>query len=304
VLWERGEYAELLTETARVLQKNPEDEPARYFHSLAMAHSEAAIEKVLAELQQQVRDRGPEPTLMAELAAAYVRAGLPDLAEGWYQRVLKVSPDDSDSLHDLADVYEQLARPKKQRDALLRYLELDPEDKSARRRLIRLLLQMESFEDAAGQIAKLLPFEPRNAKLKSTLALCYRRTGRYGEALVLLRDLLSTTPDSEELIKAAVYCLDKIGARGVGIKAMEGFMKQNGESLSLLLMQGVLHYQENEMEKSSELFRRAVALSPGDWRANRNLGMVYRKMGSEEFAEKFLQKAASLRAEAEKAEAR
>jgi len=31
---------------------------------------------------------------------------------------------------------------------------------------------------------------------------------------------------------------------------------------------------------------------------------VYRKMGSEEFAEKFLQKAASLRAEAEKAEAR
>lgn len=300
VLWDRGEYAELLTETSRVLQKNPSDEPALYFHSLALARSDAAVDKVLPELQQQVRARGPEPALMAELAATYVRAGLPELAQGWYERVLKVSADDLDSMFALSEVYGELGKQEQQRDVLLRYLGLEPDDSDARRRLVRLLLKMESFADAAEHIAKLLPLEPGNAKLKSTLAVCYRRTGRYAEALVLLRDLLSTSEKSEELIKAAVYCLDKIGSRAVGIKVMEGYMKENGESLSLLLMLGVLQFQEHALEKAAEIFRRAVAFSPGDWRANRNLGMVYRKMGNKEFADKFLQKAQSIRRSAKK----
>ena len=248
-----------------------------------------------ASCQRQVKARGPDLALMAELAAAYARAGLPELAEGWYKRVLRVSADDLDTLEALADIYETLDKPELRRDVLRRYLSLDPDDKEARRQLVRLLLRLQSFADAAEQIGKLLPLEPRNSKLKSALALCYRRTGKYAEALVILRDLLSTDNGSEELIKAAVYCLDKIGARKVGIKVMEGFMKQNGESLSLLLMLGVLHYQESTLEKSAELFRRAVSLSPKDWRANRNLGMVYRRMGNGEYADKFLAKAKSLR---------
>jgi len=295
VLWDRGEFEELLEETGRLLQKTPGDETAKYFHSLALARSDATIEQVLGELQQQVRARGPDLALMAELAAAYVRAGLPELAEGWFKRVLRIASDDIDSLEALAGIYETLGKPELRRDTLLQYLALDPDNKEARRQLVRLLLRMESFADAAEHIASLLTFEPHNNKLKSTLAVCYRRCGRYTEALVIIRDLLSTDRGSVELMKAAAYCLDKIGARNVGIKAIESFMKQNGESLSLLLMLGVLHYQENALEKSAELFRRAVSLAPKDWRASRNLGMVYRRMGNSEYAEKFLAKAAELR---------
>jgi len=297
VLWERGDFEELLRETNRVLQKNPADETARYFYCLALARTDGAIENVLSELQQQIRARGPDVELMAELAASYVRAGLPELAEGWYKRVLRISEDDLDALEALADIYGAAGKVELQRDTLRRYLDLDPDDKAARRQLVRLLLRMESFAEAGEQIGLLLPREPHNAKLKSTLAVCYRRSGRYAEALVILRDLLSTDPGSQELMKAAVYCLDKIGARKTGIKAMESFMKKNGESLSLLLMLGVLNYQENILDKSAELFRRAVSLSPKDWRANRNLGMVYRRMGNDEYADKFLAKAAALRKE-------
>ena len=96
-------------------------------------------------------------------------------------------------------------------------------------------------------------------------------------------------------MKAAVYCLDRMGARAAGARALESFMKQHGESLSLLLMLGVLEYQAGSLEKSTETFRKAVSLSPKDWRANRNLGMVYRKLRNDIFAEKFLAKAAEYR---------
>ena len=65
------------------------------------------------------------------------------------------------------------------------------------------------------------------------------------------------------------------------------------------LSQMLKQRQENILDKSAELFRRAVSLSPKDWRANRNLGMVYRRMGNDEFADKFLSKAASLRKRSE-----
>jgi Flp pilus assembly protein TadD len=53
-------------------------------------------------------------------------------------------------------------------------------------------------------------------------------------------------------------------------------------------MSGVLWYREGRLEQAATAFRAAIALAPKDWRAYRNLGMVYRKTGVKEFAEKFL----------------
>ena len=298
VLWEMGEYDDLKRAAARILQRDRTDGPAHYFHSLALSRTGAAIEQVLAELQEQIRVRGPEPVLMAELAAAYVRAGLPELAEGWYTRSMKLNPPTPEMLLALGQVYETLGKTGSLSGIYGRYLELRPDDRPVRRRLVRLLLAQEDFEAAALQIALLLPVEPRNERLKSALAVCYRRTGKYAEALILIRELLRDSPSSADYMKAAVYCLDRMGARGVALKALASFMAEHGESLSLVLMSGVLQYQEAAFDKSAETFRRAVSLSPTDWRANRNLGMVYRKMGNDLFAEKFLQKAREYQAAA------
>jgi tetratricopeptide (TPR) repeat protein len=302
VLWERGEHEELLRETARVLSREPPDGDGRYFHSLALSRTGAAADETLAALQQQVKARGPDPLLMAELGAAYARAGLPELAEGWLERALRVSPPSTDTLQGLADVYAALGKRDKLPDVFRRYLSIAPADRAVRRRFVRLLLELDDFSGAAEQISALLPVEPDNARLKATLAVCYRRTGRYADALVLLKDLLSDAPSEAEHLKAAVYCLDRMGSRGTAVRVLEGFMRQNGDSLPLLLMLGVLRFQEGSLEKATSAFRAALSIEPRDWRANRNLGMVYRRMGNETFAEKFLQKARDYRARSAAAE--
>ena len=291
VLWDLGDYDQLLNEAARILRRDAADGPGHYFHSLALSRTGAAIQQVLSELQQQVRTRGPDPVLMAELAAAYVRGGMPELTEGWYERASRLQKPSADALRDLAGVYETLGKADKLGGAYARYLEVRPDDRAVRRRLVRLLLERESFDEAAEHIRRLLPVEPSNGKLKSALAVCYRRTGRFAEALVLLRDLLRESPTAVEHLKAAVYCLDRMGNRSLAVRALSAYMAEHGESLSLVLMLGVLQYQENALDKSAETFRKAVSLGPKDWRAHRNLGMVYRRLGNSLFAEKFLKKA-------------
>jgi len=299
VLWDLGDYDQLLKEAARILQRDAADGPGHYFHSLALSRTGASIQQVLSELQQQVRARGPDPVLMAELAAAYVRGGMPDLAEGWYLRAARLQKPSAEALKALAEIYEALGKADKLSGAYAQYLELKPDDRPVRRRLVRLLLEQESFDDAAAQIRRLLPVEPENARLKSALAVCYRRTGRFAEALVLLRDLLRESPSAVEHLKAAVYCLDRMGNRALALRALSSYMAEHGESLSLVLMCGVLQYQESALDKAAETFRKAVALAPADWRANRNLGMVYRRLGNSLFADKFLKKAHDLQAAAE-----
>jgi tetratricopeptide (TPR) repeat protein len=295
VLWELGEHGELLSHARRILKNHPADPVALYFNSLALARTGAPAEEAITALQQQIRVKGPDPLLMSALAGTYLKAGLPELAEGWFIRTLKVSADDGGALLALASIYDSLRNREKLKGVYARYLDLNPEDRKTRRALVRILLELEDFADAAVHIARLLPSEPKNGRLKSMLALCFRRSGKYSDALIILKDLLREKPDSEELVKAVVYCLDKLGARNIGIQVIEGFLKVHGEKLSLLLMLGVLHFQEKAMEKSAETFRRAISLSPRDWRAYRNLGMVYRKMGNGEFATTFLSRAEEYR---------
>ncbi|MCX7040265.1 MAG: tetratricopeptide repeat protein [Spirochaetes bacterium] len=262
VLWQKGDYAETAEEASRLLGKDPHDEVGRYFESLALSRAGGPIEEVLARLQGQIKARGPDPLLMAELGAAYLRAGLPDLAEGWLVRTLRVQEDDPSVLETLARAYESLGRRAQEADVWKRLLGVRPDDRGARRRLLRLLLAEGAFADAAQQTARLLAFEPGSTRLKSLLALCHRRSGRYGDALVILRELLRDAPGSQEHAKAVVYCLDRMGSRQTAIAFLEGFMKERGESLSLVLILGVLHYQAGDLGASATAFRRAIAAAP------------------------------------------
>jgi tetratricopeptide (TPR) repeat protein len=295
VLWSLDEYDELLKQAARVLRKDPSDGIAQYFHSLVLAKTGGPARDVIGALQNQVRVKGPDPLLMSALGSAYLSADLPELAEGWFLRTLKVSAGDRDSLLALASIYGSRNQKRKQKNVYQQYLEAFPDDKKMRKLLLRILLELESFAEASEQIIRLLPTEPNNGKLKSMLALCYRRSGKYSDALIILKDLIRAKSDSEELMKAIVYCLDKLGARNVATQVIEGFFARHGEKLSLMLMLGVLHFQENSLEKAAETFRRAISLSPRDWRSYRNLGMVYRKMGNREFADTFLSRAEEYR---------
>ena len=153
-----------------------------------------------------------------------------------------------------------------------------------RRRLIHLLLEQESFADAAEHIAILLPAgaAERQAQVDPCRLLPADGPIR-GGADPVCRPAQRRRRTRAELMKAAVYCLDRMGARAVGARALESFMKQHGETLSLLLMLGVLQYQAGSLEKSAETFRKAVSLLPGTGEPTGTSGMVYRKMGNDTF---------------------
>jgi len=301
VLWEQGRYGDLAAEARRILRREPSDPTARYFASLAFSKTAPADPATLAALQEQVRVRGADPVVMTALAEAYELAGLDELSEGWFARTLRVLPKDATALRGLGRLYAKAGRVEDLGGIYRRLLETKPGDRKARWGLVHALLELGRWAEAAPEIERLVASGARGERLRTTLAHCYRRIGRYADALLVLKELLLERPDSEDLVKAAMFCLDRLGARANALRLAERFQKDHGERHDVVLMSGVLHYRAGSLEKAASAFRAAIALAPKDWRAYRNLGMVYRKTGVKEYADKFLAQGRRLKKEAARA---
>jgi tetratricopeptide (TPR) repeat protein len=296
VLWQRQEYQELQTLLQRILKQDPADEYATYYHALCLPHLEAPYERTIPVLQAEIRRRGADPQLMHALGREYLRAKLPDLAEGWFRRTIDGDPLHESAWEGLLEVCRLLGNQDKLGTTLDRYLQQRPENLEARKEYARLLFASGRFAEAFPQLERVLPHEPRSGQLRRMLAHSYRQAGKYSEAVLLYREMLLKSPKDLSLLKPLLACLEAAGSRAAAVLLLEKAVKVFTKDASLLLHLGSLYVRQNDLEKAGQSFRGALALEPQSWQAHQSLGRLYRKMGSPEFAERFLKRARRLRA--------
>jgi tetratricopeptide (TPR) repeat protein len=295
VLWRRGEYAELNALLRRILEADPEDSYAAYYHALTLPFLDAPFEETIPVLQEQIRSLGPDPHLMHALGKEYLRAELPELAEGWFRRVLQRVDDHREALSALIDVYQTLERPEDLEKAYADYLEHYPDERAARREFAVLLFDRKRYAKARGQLEQLLPTEPGSRSLRRMLAACYQRTKRYPEAILLYRELLLETPRAEDLLRALVICLEQTGSRSTAVVLLEKAARMLKANRWLPLELSRLYIEEGKHEQAARTLRQVVSDHPNEWRAYQSLGELYSKMGDESFSQKFIKRAAELK---------
>jgi tetratricopeptide (TPR) repeat protein len=295
VLWGRGEYRELGSVLNRILRINPQDEFALYYRALSMPHLNDDFRETIPVLQEQIRRSGPDPHLMNALGQEYLRADLPDLAEGWFKRTLSRVANFEQALEQLIEVYIRLQDTAKLLGAYAQYLEHYPDNLEMRRSYSQLLYEQGEYAQVCSQLETLLPYEPKNTDVRIMLAHSYRQTENYAEAILLYRELLIEAPKSLDLLKPLVFCLEKSGSRETVILLLEKAIKLFKEDPWLQHRLGSLYIAEGRLEKAAQTFRSLIGLDPNDWRAYNSLGELYGKMGNNQFADRFLKRAKELK---------
>jgi len=295
VLWQRQEYAELQTVLQRILKQDPQDEYATYYLALCLPHLDLPYEQTIPALQEQLRHRGADAQLMHALGREYLRAELPDLAEGWFRRTVDGDPLHASAWQGLLEVYRRPGKEEELAGTLAEYLGRRPEDLQARKEYARLLFGAGRFADASAQLEQLLPHEPRSAPLRRMLAHSYRQAKRYPEAVLLYREMLLKNPKDLSLLKPLLACMEAAGSRAAAVALLEKAVRVFTKEASLQLQLGALYRKQHEPEKAAQSFRAALALEPHSWQAHQSLGRLYKSTGAEQFAERFLKRARQLR---------
>jgi tetratricopeptide (TPR) repeat protein len=295
VLWEQGDYEELSSVLDRILRLHPEDEYALYYRALSLPCLVDDVRQTISALQEQIRRSGPDPHLMNALGQEYLRADLPELAEGWFKRTLKRAADFEQALAKLIEVYVRLEDKSKLLRAYADYLKAYPDNLELRKSYAHQLYDQGIYAKACTQLEMILPQEPKNTDFRIMLAHSYRQTAKYPEAILLYRELLLESPKELELVKPLVICMERSGKRETVILLLEKAIKLFKEDIWLQHRLGSLYMAEGRLEKAAQTFRSVIGLAPQDWQAYGSLGELYRKMGNNEFAERFRKRSKELK---------
>jgi tetratricopeptide (TPR) repeat protein len=295
VLWEQGDYEELSSVLDRILRLHPEDEYALYYRALSLPCLVDDVRQTISALQEQIRRSGPDPHLMNALGQEYLRADLPELAEGWFKRTLKRAADFEQALAKLIEVYVRLEDKSKLLRAYADYLKAYPDNLELRKSYAHQLYDQGIYAKACTQLEMILPQEPKNTDFRIMLAHSYRQTAKYPEAILLYRELLLESPKELELVKPLVICMERSGKRETVILLLEKAIKLFKEDVWLQHRLGSLYMAEGRLEKAAQTFRSVIGLDPQDWQAYGSLGELYRKMGNNEFAERFRKRSKELK---------
>jgi len=253
------------------------------------------VRQTISALQEQIRRSGPDPHLMNALGQEYLRADLPELAEGWFKRTLKRAADFEQALAKLIEVYVRLEDKSKLLRAYADYLKAYPDNLELRKSYAHQLYDQGIYAKACTQLEMILPREPKNTDFRIMLAHSYRQTAKYPEAILLYRELLLESPKELDLVKPLVICMERSGKRETVILLLEKAIKLFKEDVWLQHRLGSLYMAEGRLEKAAQTFRSVIGLDPQDWQAYGSLGELYRKMGNNEFAERFRKRSKELK---------
>jgi tetratricopeptide (TPR) repeat protein len=291
--WEREDW-NTLQKTLSILQRmNGDPAIIQRFKALAVDHASQDDKAVITQLQQAIRNTGPSPELMFALAQRYFHVGLPDLAEGWYDRTLQVQPmHERAYLGSIASL--ELLVQEGQTDAVEHlieryndYLERWPDNRNIRREYALFLVKQQRFETAETELESLLTWDVTNKTLRKLLAYVYRKNRRYRDAAILLKGVLKEDPQNVSLLLEFIGCMDRSNLKKYSYPILEKAMKHFKHSADVALAFGDAAYRDKKIEQALDAYREAAARDAEDPRPYQRMALVYRKQGISEMADRY-----------------
>ena len=293
-LFELGDYdgARRQAESARRLGADPEE--VDYCAVLSAARAGEEPEALIPRLQDLIRQRGADPHAMFALAEALYRSGRPDLAAGWFEKVLYLIPGHELSLLYRISIADSLEDAAGAVEAYEAYIEAYPDNAKIRHEYAGILMRNGDWDRAASILEAEPAYGDQGPKSRRLLALAYRNAGRWREAAIIYRDLLRETPESAELLLALAFCLEKDGKGDYALALLERAPEAAKKGAGPWIVLGLLYERRGRKEKAVDALRMATDVEPGNARAWKDLGLLYARLGLAEFSASCLEHARSL----------
>ncbi|MBN1575027.1 MAG: tetratricopeptide repeat protein [Chitinispirillaceae bacterium] len=160
-----------------------------------MALLSGDVEKAIAAYRKADKLMGNNPTILYNLAVAYLKQGNKKAAARYFDALLLLTPGRIDLLIQRAILAQELGRIDDARIAYRRILENDPYHEAATGGLVKILLSQGAAEEAISRIETYLEAMPARGDFMVLLADAYRTRGWYEVAVEKYRMVVHEFPD-------------------------------------------------------------------------------------------------------------
>ena len=221
--------------------------------------------------------------------------GKTEVAKELYNRVLKIDPNHSQALKNIAVIFINLKDYQKAKEYYEKAVEIDPNSADAYYNLGIIFKELKEYQKAKGCYEKADNIQPNNTIIQTNLGIIFNDLGENQKAKDCYEKAIKINPnnakahynlgviykDSGELQKAKI-CYKKV----IEINPNE---QETHNSL------GIIFQELGEYQKAKDFYKKAIEINPNYGDAYYNLGQLLHESGEYHLAENYLKKAIQIR---------
>lgn len=177
--------------------------------------------------------------------------------------LIRVEPNDSDSLLLLGHLYRMEGQPQKAEDAFRRVLQTDPSSKIGLSNLAELYIQQGDFDQAIDALSK-IPDGDMDSQLYGMLGYSYAQTDQNDKAIEVYEKALAQEPDNTNLRRYYAEALLSAGKNDAARAELQKVLKSEPEDGLSYKRLAMLDREEGRFDEARDELEKAKALSPDD----------------------------------------
>ena len=265
-------------------QRNIDD----MFRIALMASPEVdnGINSVIVDLNRKIAENPENVESIIALGHVYRILGQPAEANRFYQKALKLNPDNFHLNIFSAMTNIQVKNFNEALQELSRAVEKNPMDVYARLARGRMDMILRKYQEAAGDFQKALEVQPDNRQAAFALSLAYQALGQNAKAMGLLNQLKEKNPE-DLFIRYHLGALAMAeGNPGQAVEYWEGLFKAGVRDIQFLFNLAIAYLQSDQGEKGKIIVDHLSFFFPREVDLDFLMAETYRQMNLLEEAER------------------
>jgi protein O-GlcNAc transferase len=205
-----------------------------------------------------------------KLAAAFRRAGQPNMALEICQRVLAVEPDQPEALNLVGQIVYQQGQRALAVDHFRRAVAARPTSAAYHNSLGNALKGLGQYAEAIASYERALQLNPGLADVYYNLGNAWRERGRLAEAVAAYRRCLTLTPDVARVHNNLGNALQELGQADEAVACYHRALALEPDYVEAYTNLGTVWKNQGRLDEALACYDRAIALRPNDFAAETN----------------------------------
>ena len=187
--------------------------------------------------------------------------GKTDVAKELYNQVLKIDPNHSQALKNIAIIFINLKDFQKAKECYEKVVEIDPNSTDAYYNLGLIFKELKEYQKAKSCYEKADNIQPNNTIIQTNLGIIFNDLGENQKAKDCYEKAIKINPD-------------------------------NGKGDYNL---GAIYKDSGELQKAKICFRKAIEINPNEQEAHNSLGVIFQELGEYQKAKDCYEKAIEIK---------
>ena len=187
--------------------------------------------------------------------------GKTDVAKELYNQVLKIDPNHSQALKNIAIIFINLKDFQKAKECYEKVVEIDPNSTDAYYNLGLIFKELKEYQKAKSCYEKADNIQPNNTIIQTNLGIIFNDLGENQKAKDCYEKAINMNP-------------------------------YNGEGDYNL---GAIYKDSGELQKAKICFRKAIEINPNEQEAHNSLGVIFQELGEYQKAKDCYEKAIEIK---------